>query len=116
MAGRAGADRHRCRQPYMEIAALAHLYLCASERGGAARSEDAKNYYYFMRVSGFATGDAASRPVTWRGLATLVNTPNPMKFLELGICGRPENRRKPFLIPGGGPSCPPMQMAAPALP
>ena len=80
-------------KPYMEIAPWL-ICIFAQRRGGVREGEDKKNYYIHESV-GIATGMliAACHNV---GLATLVHTPNPMKFLN-GICGRPETE-KPFLI------------------
>lgn len=80
-------------KPYMEIAPWL-ICIFAQRRGGVREGEDRKNYYIHESV-GIATGllIAACHNA---GLATLVHTPNPMKFLN-GICGRPETE-KPFLI------------------
>jgi nitroreductase len=80
-------------KPYMETAPWL-ICIFAQRRGGVRDGEDRKNYYIHESV-GIATGllIAACHEA---GLATLVHTPNPMKFLN-GICGRPETE-KPFLI------------------
>lgn len=80
-------------KPYMETAPWL-ICIFAQRRGGVREGEDKKNYYIHESV-GIATGllIAACHNA---GLATLVHTPNPMKFLN-GICGRPETE-KPFLI------------------
>ena len=80
-------------KPYMETAPWL-ICIFAQRRGGVREGEDRKNYYIHESV-GIATGllIAACHEA---GLATLVHTPNPMKFLN-GICGRPETE-KPFLI------------------
>jgi len=80
-------------KPYMEIAPWL-ICIFAQRRGGIREGEDKKNYYIHESV-GIATGllIAACHNA---GLATLVHTPNPMKFLN-GLCGRPETE-KPFLI------------------
>ncbi len=80
-------------KPYMEIAPWL-ICIFAQRRGGVREGDDKKNYYIHESV-GIATGMliAACHDA---GLATLVHTPNPMKFLN-GICGRPETE-KPFLI------------------
>ena len=80
-------------KPYMEIAPWL-ICIFAQRRGGIHEGDDHKNYYIHESV-GIATGllIAACHNA---GLATLVHTPNPMKFLN-GICGRPEHE-KPFLI------------------
>ena len=80
-------------KPYMEIAPWL-ICIFAQRRGGIREGEDKKNYYIHESV-GIATGllIAACHNA---GLATLVHTPNPMKFLN-GLCGRPESE-KPFLI------------------
>ena len=80
-------------KPYMEIAPWL-ICIFAQRRGGVRTSEDRKNYYIHESV-GIATGMLISA-CHMAGLATLVHTPNPMKFLN-GICGRPETE-KPFLI------------------
>lgn len=80
-------------KPYMEIAPWL-ICIFAQRRGGIREGDDKKNYYIHESV-GIATGILISACHT-AGLATLVHTPNPMKFLN-GICGRPETE-KPFLI------------------
>ena len=80
-------------KPYMEIAPWL-ICIFAQRRGGIREGEDRKNYYIHESV-GIATGMLIAACHN-AGLATLVHTPNPMKFLN-GICGRPETE-KPFLI------------------
>lgn len=80
-------------KPYMEIAPWL-ICIFAQRKGGIKAGDNKKNYYIHESV-GIATGllIAACHNA---GLATLVHTPNPMKFLNQ-ICGRPETE-KPFLI------------------
>jgi len=80
-------------KPYMETAPWL-ICIFAQRRGGVHEGDDRKNYYIHESV-GIATGllIAACHEA---GLATLVHTPNPMKFLN-GLCGRPETE-KPYLI------------------
>jgi len=80
-------------KPYMQIAPWL-ICIFAQRRGGVQAGQDKKNYYISESV-GIATGllIAACHNA---GLATLVHTPNPMKFLNR-ICDRPETE-KPFLI------------------
>lgn len=80
-------------KPYMEIAPWL-ICIFAQRRGGVQAGDEKKNYYIHESV-GIATGllIAACHNA---GLATLVHTPNPMKFLNR-ICGRPETE-KPYLI------------------
>lgn len=80
-------------KPYMQIAPWL-ICIFAQRRGGIREGDDKKNYYIHESV-GIATGllIAACHNA---GLATLVHTPNPMKFLNR-MCGRPETE-KPFLI------------------
>ncbi len=100
-AGKAGADwldalapiGTDADKPYMETAPWL-ICIFAQRRGGVREGEDRKNYYIHESV-GIATGMLISA-CHMAGLATLVHTPNPMKFLN-GICGRPETE-KPFLI------------------
>ena len=80
-------------KPYMEIAPWL-ICIFAQRRGGIREGEDKKNYYIHESV-GIATGMLIAACHN-AGLATLVHTPNPMKFLNR-ICGRPETE-KPFLI------------------
>ncbi|MEM7328585.1 MAG: nitroreductase family protein [Pseudomonadota bacterium] len=80
-------------KPYMEIAPWL-ICIFAQRRGGIREGEDKKNYYIHESV-GIATGMLITACHN-AGLATLVHTPNPMKFLN-GICGRPDSE-KPFLI------------------
>ena len=80
-------------KPYMEIAPWL-ICIFAQPSGGETAGQDKKNYYIRESV-GIATGlliAACHRA----GLATLVHTPNPMKFLN-DICERPK-KEKPFLI------------------
>jgi nitroreductase len=78
---------------YMDIAPW--LICIFAQRKGGVNAGDAKKNYYINESVGIATGllIAACHNA---GLATLVHTPNPMKFLN-EICGRPETE-KPFLI------------------
>ena len=80
-------------KPYMDIAPW--LICIFAQRKGGVNAGDAKKNYYINESVGIATGllIAACHNA---GLATLVHTPNPMKFLN-GICGRPDTE-KPFLI------------------
>lgn len=80
-------------KPYMDIAPW--LICIFAQRKGGVNASDAKKNYYINESVGIATGllIAACHNA---GLATLVHTPNPMKFLN-GICGLPETE-KPFLI------------------
>lgn len=80
-------------KPYMQIAPWL-ICIFAQRRGGVREGEDKKNYYIHESV-GIATGMLITACHN-AGLATLVHTPNPMKFLN-EICHRPETE-KPFLI------------------
>ena len=80
-------------KPYMEIAPWL-ICIFAQRRGGISEGDDKKNYYIHESV-GIATGMLIAACHN-AGLATLVHTPNPMKFLN-EICGRPASE-KPFLI------------------
>lgn len=80
-------------KPYMEIAPWL-ICIFAQRRGGVSTGDDKKNYYIHESV-GIATGMLIAACHN-AGLATLVHTPNPMKFLN-EICGRPATE-KPFLI------------------
>lgn len=80
-------------KPYMEIAPWL-ICIFAQRKGGVNAGDEKKNYYIHESV-GIATGLLIAACHT-AGLATLVHTPNPMKFLN-GICGRPDTE-KPFLI------------------
>lgn len=80
-------------KPYMEIAPWL-ICIFAQRRGGVNDGDDKKNYYIHESV-GIATGMLITACHN-AGLATLVHTPNPMKFLN-EICGRPATE-KPFLI------------------
>lgn len=80
-------------KPYMSIAPWL-ICIFAQRRDGVREGEDRKNYYIHESV-GIATGMLIAACHN-AGLATLVHTPNPMKFLN-GICGRPDTE-KPFLI------------------
>lgn len=80
-------------KPYMEIAPWL-ICIFAQRRGGVQEGDNRKNYYIHESV-GIATGMLIAACHN-AGLATLVHTPNPMKFLN-EICGRPPSE-KPFLI------------------
>ena len=80
-------------KPYMEIAPWL-ICIFAQRRGGVKEGDEKKNYYIHESV-GIATGMLIAACHN-AGLATLVHTPNPMKFLN-EICGRPASE-KPFLI------------------
>ena len=80
-------------KPYMEIAPWL-ICIFAQRKGGVRAGDDKKNYYIHESV-GIATGMLMAACHN-AGLATLVHTPNPMKFLNT-ICARPETE-KPFLI------------------
>ena len=80
-------------KPYMEIAPWL-ICIFAQRRGGVNDGDNKKNYYIHESV-GIATGMLIAACHN-AGLATLVHTPNPMKFLN-EICGRPASE-KPFLI------------------
>lgn len=80
-------------KPYMEIAPW--LICIFAQRKGGIHVGDAKKNYYIHESVGIATGMLIAACHN-AGLATLVHTPNPMKFLNT-ICGRPETE-KPFLI------------------
>ena len=80
-------------KPYMEIAPWL-ICIFAQRRGGVHEGDDKKNYYIHESV-GIATGILIAA-CHQAGLATLVHTPNPMRFLN-EICGRPDTE-KPFLI------------------
>jgi len=70
------------------------ICIFAQRRGGAHEGETRKNYYIHESV-GIATG-LLMAACHQAGLATLVHTPNPMKFLNR-LCDRPDTE-KPFLI------------------
>ncbi len=80
-------------KPYMEIAPW--LICIFVQRRGGVRAGDAHKNYYISESTGIATGllIAACHQA---GLATLVHTPNPMRFLN-EICDRPPTE-KPYLI------------------
>lgn len=80
-------------KPYMDIAPWL-ICIFAQRKGGVTAGEEKKNYYIHESV-GIATGMLIAACHN-AGLATLVHTPNPMKFLN-GLCGRPDTE-KPFLI------------------
>ena len=73
----------------------------AQRRGGVNEGDDRKNYYIHESV-GIATGllIAACHQA---GLATLVHTPNPMKFLN-GLCARPDAEKPVMILAVGHPA------------
>lgn len=80
-------------KPYMEIAPW--LICIFAQRRGGVHEGDAKKNYYINESVGISTGMLIAACHN-AGLATLVHTPNPMRFLN-EICGRPATE-KPFLI------------------
>ena len=71
------------------------LIVIFAQRYGTAPDGSRAKHYYVPESVGIATGMLMAA-CHQAGLATLVHTPNPMKFLNR-ICGRPETE-KPFLI------------------
>ena len=85
-----GTDSNK---PFLEICPA--LIVVFRVDYGLDESGGRVKHYYVQESVGIATGMLMAA-CHQAGLATLVHTPNPMKFLNR-ICGRPETE-KPFLI------------------
>ena len=88
-----GTDEHK---PYLELAPWLIVVFRLSQR------DDGGQVYYPSESVGLATG-LLMAAAHHAGLATLVHTPSPMKFLA-EVLGRPAHERPYVLIPVGYPA------------
>lgn len=89
-----GADK-----PYLESAPW--LIAVFAQRHASDEEERRRNYYVVESV-GIAAGLLLAT-LHGAGIATLVHTPNPMRFLNR-VCRRPDNERPLMLIVAGHPA------------
>lgn len=87
-------------KPYLEIAPW--LIVAFAQRRGGWEPEDDKPNYLIVESVGIACGLMLAT-LHQAGLATLVHTPSPMRFLNR-ICGRPETDKPLLLIAVGHPA------------
>lgn len=85
---------------YLEIAPWI-IIAFAQRWGGMAESDEEQNYYVTESV-GIACGLLLAT-LHQAGIATLVHTPNPMRFLNR-VCGRPEHEKPLMMIVAGHPA------------
>lgn len=84
-------------KPYLEIAPWI-LVAFAQRWGGTGEGDEEQNYYVTESV-GIACGLLLAT-LHQAGLATLVHTPNPMRFLNR-VCGRPDQEKPLLMIVAG---------------
>lgn len=84
-------------KPYLETAPWL-IVAFAQRRGGIEEGEHKQNYY-FTESAGIACGLLLAA-LHEAGIATLVHTPNPMRFLNR-VCGRPEHEKPMMIIVAG---------------
>ncbi len=90
-----GADK-----PFLETAPW--LIVVFAQRFGGPEPEDFLQNYYVTESVGIACGMLLSA-LHAAGIATLVHTPNPMRFLNR-VCRRPEHEKPLMIIVCGHPS------------
>jgi nitroreductase len=87
-------------KPFLETAP--YLIVIFAERYGRRRGGGTVKRYYVQESVGIATGLLVTA-LHLAGLATLVHTPSPMRFLN-GILGRPDNESPFVLLVAGHPA------------
>lgn len=87
-------------KPFLETAPWL-IVIFAQKRGGMAPGEDKPNYHVTESVS-IAAGLMLSA-LHAAGLATLIHTPHPMRFLNR-VCRRPDNERPAMIVVVGHPA------------
>ncbi|AJP72751.1 nitroreductase family protein [Sphingomonas hengshuiensis] len=87
-------------KPYLEIAPW--LIVVFGQRRGGPNPDDRLPNYYVTESVGIACGMLLAT-LHQAGVATLVHTPNPMRFLNR-ICVRPEDEKPIMLIAAGHPA------------
>jgi iodotyrosine deiodinase len=93
------AARHQGRQAVPRDRALADRRLRAAAR--RPDPDNPKQNYYVTESVGLACGLLLAT-LHQAGVATLVHTPNPMRFLNR-ICRRPDNEKPVMIIIAGHP-------------
>jgi nitroreductase len=89
-----GADK-----PYLETAPW--LIVVFAQRRGGSDPDNLKQNYYVTESVGLACGMLLAT-LHQAGIATLVHTPNPMRFLNR-VCQRPDNEKPLMIIIAGHP-------------
>jgi len=100
-----GADK-----PYLETAPW--LIVVFAQRRGGPDPDDLKQNYYVTESVGLACGLLIAT-LHQAGIATLVHTPNPMRFLNR-VCRRPDHE-KPLMVIVAGHAAPDATIPAHAL-
>ncbi|ATY34110.1 nitroreductase family protein [Sphingomonas psychrotolerans] len=100
-----GADK-----PYLETAPW--LIVVFAQRRGGPDLDDLKQNYYVTESVGLACGLLLAT-LHQAGIATLVHTPNPMRFLNR-VCRRPDHE-KPLMVIVAGHAAPDAVIPAHAL-
>lgn len=95
--GPLGTDANK---PFLETAPWL-IVAFAQRRGGLKAVTDVQNYYVTESV-GMACGLMLAS-LHQAGLATLVHTPNPMKFLNR-LCRRPDEEKAMMIVVAGHPA------------
>ncbi|MDT8758643.1 nitroreductase family protein [Sphingomonas psychrotolerans] len=90
-----GADK-----PYLETAPW--LIVVFAQRRGGPDLDNLKQNYYVTESVGLACGLLLAT-LHQAGVATLVHTPNPMRFLNR-VCQRPDNEKPLMIIIAGHPA------------
>jgi len=90
-----GADK-----PYLETAPW--LIVVFAQRRDASDPDNPKQNYYVTESVGLACGLLLAA-LHQAGVATLVHTPNPMRFLNR-VCRRPDHEKPVMLIVAGHPA------------
>ncbi|WP_404333950.1 nitroreductase family protein [Sphingomonas sp. MMS12-HWE2-04] len=97
-------------KPYLETAPW--LIVVFAQRRNGMRAEDLQHNYYVTESVGIACGLLIAA-LHQAGIATLVHTPSPMRFLNR-VCQRPETE-KPVMIIVAGHAAPDATIPAHAL-
>ena len=87
-------------KPYLEIASW--IIIAFAQRWGGMGEDDEEQNYYVTESVGIACGLLLAT-LHQAGIATLVHTPNPMRFLNR-VCGRPEHEKPLMMIVAGHPA------------
>lgn len=87
-------------KPYLETAPW--LIVVFGQRRGGPDPEDLKQNYYVTESVGLACGLLLAT-LHEAGVATLVHTPNPMRFLNR-VCRRPDHEKPVMVIVAGYPA------------
>lgn len=90
----------RADKPYLENAPW--LIVVFAQRRTGTRAEDLQHNYYVTESVGIACGLMIAA-LHQAGIATLVHTPSPMRFLNR-VCRRPETEKPVMIIVAGHPA------------